>query len=359
MDATTIFIAFQQPPRQTVTSDDIYDSLQHFGEIARIIRTLNSTNPQFLIEFTDRSSCEKTLSYLNNQPIPNIGCRVRAEYGKDAHLTIHKESPQARDYTRTPRGPPVGSNTKVLLVHELPSRFNDSTPDHIHSLFSVYGPIEKVNLLTEKNAAMVQFSTVNDACTAYTQLNNVMFFNHRLSLKHSRHDSIAAPVSIRCKEYQPTQHPQSTSPTPYVAFLNLHPIVSCAPKIDVAICHYFDHYYSPRPADVVFTSQDSGVFLFRSVEDAVIAVSLLNNKNEQGIPLTLSFVRNPPQLNANPPPVQQYSYPRQPTQRPTYPPSYPNEPQPPPSNTQGNFHPEQYNYQRPYGDNYEYAPKWN
>ena len=50
---------------------------------------------------------------------------------------------------------------------------------------------------------------------------------------------------------------------------------------------------------------------FTSVEDAVIAVSLLNNKDEKGTLLQLSFVRNPPQPPTYPPAAYPQAYPQQ------------------------------------------------
>ncbi|EMD47988.1 RNA recognition domain containing protein [Entamoeba histolytica KU27] len=41
----------------------------------------------------------------------------------------------------------------------------------------------------------------------------------------------------------------------------------------------------------------SGVFAFKTTQDAVICVSILNNKNENGILLKLAFVSEPPQVS--------------------------------------------------------------
>ena len=105
---------------------------------------------------------------------------------------------------------------------------------------------------------MVEFVSPDHATHAFTQLNNVVFFGHKLSLKHSKHTSIAAPPSNHCKEIRAKPvAAQSAPPTPFVAFANLHPIVAYAPNIPLAICHYFDHYYCPRPLSVAFTGKTS------------------------------------------------------------------------------------------------------
>ena len=142
---------------------------------------------------------------------------------------------------------------RVMLINEIPRECTPSTVTHIYNIFSLYGPIKKVNLLFEKGTCMIEYYDKRDCQEAYNQLNNLKFFTHQLYLKPSKHEAIAAPVGKYCREFSnnPTFIP-SKAPSKFVHFDDLHPIVCTAPCIPIALCHYFDHYYVPRPIDTIF-----------------------------------------------------------------------------------------------------------
>ncbi|GAT94168.1 RNA recognition motif domain containing protein [Entamoeba histolytica] len=300
MPNPTVFIAFQQPIKKAIVCNDLYDSVIRFGKIQRII-CMNSHRPDMphsLIEFESPESSNKCIEYLKTNPLPILNYKCRAEVSNAESLNVKTESPQAHDYTISPRFGHEAPITRVLLVNELPRYVTPQSPFHFYNLFSLYGSIIKVNVLSEKRTAMIEYSSIEDTINAYQNLSNVKFFGSRLIVKHSKHDSVAAPPGIWCKYFQPSKlllH--STAPSVFVKFIQLHPIIACSPNTPMALCHYFDHYFVPRPVDVFFDSPTSGVFAFKTTQDAVICVSILNNKNENGILLKLAFVSEPPQVS--------------------------------------------------------------
>ena len=300
-DIPTLFLTFLQPAPHSIICDDIYDSLISFGQINRIIKLAQSApdKPQLLVEFVSPSSCNACINHLKHYPLPRLNITAMAEKSKMRRLTIKGESPYTRDYTQYPR-PNMFSNfssTRVLLVTDLPHRLTPETPFHLYNLFCLYGSISKVNVLQEKGIALIEFGMVDDAALTNRLCPECPFFESLIETTPSKHESIAAPVGENCRVFQPKKPSfEPKSPSVFVAFVGLHPIVTRSPNIPIALCSYFDHYCVPRPIDVFFESEYKGVFAFRDLRDAICCISVMNNLNENGYILELGFVDEPPMI---------------------------------------------------------------
>ncbi|ELP93319.1 hypothetical protein EIN_057040 [Entamoeba invadens IP1] len=313
-ESCCVFLAFQEKT-SSIICDDIYDAMVTFGPINRIIRMNSNSSEQVqsLVEFTDRMTCEKAIEYLKVNPLPVLKCTVRAEIGNATRLNIHTDTAHARDYTTNPRYPSEPKTasrqstnrninmeeykTKVLMVHDLPKNLVPETAYHLYNMFSLFGSISKVNVLSSKDTAMVEFETYQQAHKALEILEEVKFFGSILKMKHSKNDNVAAPSGTWCKVFKVTApFMESTPPSVFVRFVGLHPIIALSPNLIFAICHYFDHYAAPRPVDAFFDTQTTGVFAFKSTNEAIMAICILNHKKENGTELLLSFVASPPNV---------------------------------------------------------------
>ncbi|BFU22480.1 RNA recognition motif domain containing protein [Entamoeba histolytica HM-3:IMSS] len=157
MPNPTVFIAFQQPIKKAIVCNDLYDSVIRFGKIQRII-CMNSHRPDMphsLIEFESPESSNKCIEYLKTNPLPILNYKCRAEVSNAESLNVKTESPQAHDYTISPRFGHEAPITRVLLVNELPRYVTPQSPFHFYNLFSLYGSIIKVNVLSEKLIVMI------------------------------------------------------------------------------------------------------------------------------------------------------------------------------------------------------------
>ncbi|EDR23604.1 hypothetical protein EDI_158050, partial [Entamoeba dispar SAW760] len=137
----TVFIAFQQPIKKAIVCNDLYDSVIRFGKIQRII-CMNSPRPDMphsLIEFESPESSNKCIEYLKTNPLPILNYKCRAEVSNAETLNVKTESPQAHDYTISPRFVHETPITRVLLVNELPRYLTPQSPFHFYNLFSLYG----------------------------------------------------------------------------------------------------------------------------------------------------------------------------------------------------------------------------
>ena len=300
-NAQSIYLQVLHPLPHPIICDDLYDCLISFGQINKIVK-LSSTRtdlPQMLVEFNSMDEANACIEHLKTNPLPRFNVSARAELSITTRLTVKGESLYSRNYLLNPRSSSASAGistlNRVLLVSDLPSSLSANTVTHIYNLFSLYGSPRKINVLKDRKMAMIEYETGRDAGNAYDSLNSVPFFHTSIFVKQSRHDSIAAPPSEFCKTYalkMPTFEPKH--PTVFVRFKGLHPIVGCSPNKPMALCHYFDHYAVPRPVDVFFENEQSGVFAFRDIKDSICAICILNHLNENGFVLELGFVEEPP-----------------------------------------------------------------
>lgn len=97
---------------------------------------------------------------------------------------------------RVPGITPPGAGS-VLLVSNLNE--NDIEPDHLFTLFGVYGDVQRVKILfNKKDTALVQMSEPQQAIQAMSNLDKVRLFGKELRVMSSIHHAVQMP-----KEGQP------------------------------------------------------------------------------------------------------------------------------------------------------------
>ena len=104
------------------------------------------------------------MNILKLIPLPILNYKCRAEVSNAETLNVKTESPQAHDYTISPRFVHETPITRVLLVNELPRYLTPQSPFHFYNLFSLYWSIIKVNLLSEKCTVMIVLFVVDVQC---------------------------------------------------------------------------------------------------------------------------------------------------------------------------------------------------
>jgi RNA recognition motif-containing protein len=102
---------------------------------------------------------------------------------------------EPRDTRGRDRDGMKGEPTPVVLVSNLDDR--KTTPDHIFTLFGVYGDVEKVKVLpTKRDTALVQFANIQGAETCLQFLRKgVPLFGGQLHIQRSKHFNINSPTN--------------------------------------------------------------------------------------------------------------------------------------------------------------------
>lgn len=89
--------------------------------------------------------------------------------------------------------PPPTNGPTVLIVSNLDPK---TEPDHLFTLFGVYGDVLRVKILFNKpDTALIQFVNSQHCIVANDHLNNVLLFGKTLSVNFSKHQSVALPRS--------------------------------------------------------------------------------------------------------------------------------------------------------------------
>lgn len=255
-----------------VTVEMLNQIFSVYGTVLRIV-TFNKNNSfQALIQYSDTAGAHKGKLSLNGHNIFNGCCKLHIEYSKLRNLSVKYNNDKSRDFTNAnlpwdssplpasedkqfphydgllSSGPvfpsrslaeslagclsnqgiaafpnasfsassvPSLGGSAVILV----SNLNETrvTPDHLFTLFGVFGDVVRVKVLfNKKDKALVQFRDAAQAQLALTHLDYVKLWGKQMELSLSKYKSVQMP-----KEGTPDAHlTQDYTSSPWHRFRN-------------------------------------------------------------------------------------------------------------------------------------------
>ncbi|KAF2069732.1 hypothetical protein CYY_008945 [Polysphondylium violaceum] len=210
-----------------ITIDHLYHFFSNSGEVLRIV--MFNSNTQALIEFSSIENANNAKKTLNNYSLAGSNqCILRLETSKTDTLNITQNTERSKDFTKSQpimlsphfrmqngtngnqqqqqqqqqqqynnnsnnanQSQMVGGNgSTVLLVHGLDETMMNSC-DRIFNLFSIYGNVQRVKILTsKKGAALVQMEDAQQAEAIIRYYHQIPLFNNALQTHYSKHLTI-------------------------------------------------------------------------------------------------------------------------------------------------------------------------
>jgi RNA recognition motif-containing protein len=148
-----------------------------FGAVDNI-KILQMKNCAF-VRYQDLDSAQKAHAAGQNPGIFLRGIPVRVGWGKSDGPSSHQGG-----FDRPHREDNMQPTTKLWVGNIEPG----TTEDEVRGLFSQFGPIERIKVLSQKNCAFVDFTTIDHALAAKQHMNGVPFKSSFLRINFGRDD---------------------------------------------------------------------------------------------------------------------------------------------------------------------------
>lgn len=225
-----------------VTIDVLHQIFSRSGRVLKIVTFTKNSTFQALIQFSSEREAQAAKVSLDGQNIYHSCCTLRIDFSKMSSLNVKFNNDKSRDYTNpslpigdgleSPStlpgtagllGAPFsvglgqlngangsalgavpllggisfqsqnsGASTPVLLVTSLDE--NTVTPDHLFTLFGVYGHVLRVKILySKKDCALVQMADPSQAQNALQHLDKIRMFGKQIHVMPSKYQSVQLP----------------------------------------------------------------------------------------------------------------------------------------------------------------------
>lgn len=229
-----------------VSLDVLHQIFSRCGKVLKIVTFTKNNTFQALIQFSSDREAQAAKVSLDGQNIYHSCCTLRIDFSKMNSLNVKFNNEKSRDYTNPSLpagegmdsltlnqtslsgaagllgapfsvglggqlngngttlagvGPLLGgftlpSNnaaaTPVLLVTSLDE--NVITPDHLFTLFGVYGHVVRVKILySKKDCALVQMADPSQAQNALTHLDKIRVFGKQIHVMPSKYQTVQLP----------------------------------------------------------------------------------------------------------------------------------------------------------------------
>lgn len=231
-----------------VTLDVLHQIFSRCGKVLKIVTFTKNNTFQALIQFSSDREAQAAKVSLDGQNIYHACCTLRIDFSKMSSLNVKFNNEKSRDFTNPSLpagegmdnvnqnslsgaagllGAPfsvglggqlngangsalagVGSGlsllggfalptnnataTPVLLVTSLDE--HTVTPDHLFTLFGVYGHVLRVKILySKKDCALVQMADPSQAQNALTHLDKIRVFGKQIHVMPSKYQSVQLP----------------------------------------------------------------------------------------------------------------------------------------------------------------------
>ena len=187
-----------------------------------------------------------------------------------------------------------GSSGCVLLLNKISPRLNC---EKIFNLFCIYGNVQKIKFLTNKDrAAMIQFTEPQGAKLALEHLNNIVILGEIINISMSKHDHIAGRTDMVTPLPDNTPSTMDFNNSPLWRYKS-NALEKNAPAHPGTLVHFYNAPLDVTQHEIIEAIESlgskspisfkmfnkagsktqSGLMDFASVADAVDAITLANH----------------------------------------------------------------------------------